>query len=110
MLTGTLLTPTEEIVVGAPGENMSIGRREAFFQFHHEQDAGSVDPPISHFRGPGVTTKAIVDKLALAGRASASFPFAFEPATVTTDAGAAVPARPTWRRSSPSAARPTRSG
>ena len=87
VLTGTLLTPTEEIVVGAPGENLSIGRREAFFQFHHEQDIGSVDPPISHFRGPGVTTTAIVDKLALAGRASASFPFAFEPATVTTDGG-----------------------
>jgi hypothetical protein len=87
VLTGTLLTPTEEIVVGAPGENMSIGRREAFFQFHHEE--GSAGAPISHFRGPGVTTRAVVDKLALAGRASASFPFAFEPATVTTDGGAA---------------------
>ncbi|MET0323739.1 MAG: patatin-like protein [Ilumatobacteraceae bacterium] len=92
LLTGTLLTPAEEIVVGAPGENLSVGRREAFFQFHHEQ--GSEEPPISHFRGPGVTMPSIVAKLALAGRASASFPFAFEPATVTTDAGAAGGAGP----------------
>ena len=81
------MSPAEEIVVGAPGENMAIGRRESFFQFHHERSGGHDGVPISHF--PSAPDETIVQQLALAGRASASFPFAFEPATVATDRDAA---------------------
>ncbi|MET0143278.1 MAG: DUF3376 domain-containing protein [Ilumatobacteraceae bacterium] len=83
VLTGTLVSPAEEIVVGAPGENMAIGRRASFFQFHHERNGGPDGAATSHF--PPRPDERIVQQLALAGRASASFPFAFEPATVETD-------------------------
>ncbi len=84
VLTGTLVHPAQEQIQGSRAESFAATRSAAFFQFHHE---GSLaDPadltPRSHFSTDRPTTVA---RLALAGRASASFPFAFEPATVSTD-------------------------
>ena len=89
VLTGTLVHPAQEQIQGSRAESFGATRSAAFFQFHHE--GALAEPgdgtPQSHFSADSAATVA---RLALAGRASASFPFAFEPATVSTDSA------PSW--------------
>jgi predicted acylesterase/phospholipase RssA len=80
VLTGTLIEPINEPLVGAVDGAFDALRSAAFFQFHHEEGNSHFDNPT----GSANETPAVMEKLALAGRTSSSFPFAFEPATVST--------------------------
>ena len=95
VLTGTLVHPAQEQIQGSRAESFDATRSAAFFQFHHEGSLAEPGDrtPQSHF---STDRAATVARLALAGRASASFPFAFEPATVSTDSA------PSWGFDQPS--------
>jgi predicted acylesterase/phospholipase RssA len=84
VLTGTLFEPIKEPLVGAVDGSFDAVRSAAFFHFHHEEGN-------SHFEhlSDARTDGGVLAKLALAGRTSSSYPFAFEPATVMSQASAA---------------------
>ncbi len=74
-LSATRKDPVERVLRNDPFADIHESRSAAFFHFRH---LGSVGSPLSDFPAADVAAR----RLALAGRASSSFPVAFEPATV----------------------------
>jgi hypothetical protein len=76
-LSATRKDPVERVLRNDPFADIHESRSAAFFHFRH---LGSVGSPLSDF--PAADVHLAARRLALAGRASSSFPVAFEPATV----------------------------
>ncbi len=86
-LSATRKDPVERVLRNDPFADIHESRSAAFFHFRH---LGAVGSPLSDF--PAADVGLAARRLALAGRASSSFPVAFEPANVwsapTVDDGA----------------------
>ena len=81
LLTATLADPVQLRFSLDRFADILDSRRSAFFHFGH---LGEIGGPFSNFGAPSDqdATDLTIKQLALAARASSSFPFAFEPATV----------------------------
>ena len=75
-LTATRSAPVPQVYRDDVDHLIGETRSAAFFHFHH---LGEVGGPFSDFTEP---PEPVLEQLALAGRATSSFPIAFEPATI----------------------------
>jgi patatin-related protein len=77
-LTATLVEPVRRALPGEPNEPLFSDRFAAGFHFLNT----GVSPWLSDFAADETEKRNTLSRLALAGRATSSFPFAFEPAAV----------------------------
>ncbi len=77
-LTATLVEPVRRDLPGEPNEPLFSDRFVAGFHFLNT----GVAPWLSDFAADETEKRSTLSRLALAGRATSSFPFAFEPAAV----------------------------